>query len=149
MFAQPRTFRCAHCKEVVNDSMDVCPFCGGAIDREAASAAAEVQDKVNQAYSDASYMRTAAIAMFVFLGLSFVPLIPVVYWGFLVTFIVVIVMVIRWQVKFGNLKTDDPDYRQAGYRKNLSLVLWLLAIPAGFVLHPTITAVVNQMLFQR
>jgi hypothetical protein len=128
--------------------MAVCRFCDGSIDPETALAAAEVQDKVNQSCSDASYLRTAAIAMFVFLGLSFVPLIPIVYWGFLVTFIVVIAMVIRWQVKFGKLKTDDPDYRQAGYRKNLALVLWLIAIPAGFVLHPTIATLVNHLLFE-
>lgn len=127
--------------------MERCPFCSNTIDQQAAAAAAEVQDKVNQSYSDASYTRTAAVAMFVFLGLSFVPLIPVVYWGFLATFVVVIVMVIRWQVRFGRLKTEDPDYRQAVYRNNLALVLWLLAIPLGFVLHPTITTVLNDLLF--
>ncbi len=127
--------------------MERCPFCSNTIDQQAAAAAAEVQDKVTQSDSDASYTRTAAVAMFVFLGLSFVPLIPVVYWGFLATFVVVIVMVIRWQVRFGRLKTEDPDYRQAVYRNNLALVLWLLAIPLGFVLHPTITTVLNDLLF--
>jgi hypothetical protein len=128
--------------------MDVCPFCRGIIDREAASAAAELQDKANRAFSDASYMRTAAIAMFVFVGLSFVPLIPVVYWGFLATFVAVIVMVIRWQIRFGKLQTSDPDYRQARYRKNLALVLWLLAIPTGFVLRPTIVTIISNVLFE-
>jgi hypothetical protein len=28
MFGPLRNFRCFQCKEVVNDSMDVCPFCG-------------------------------------------------------------------------------------------------------------------------
>lgn len=128
--------------------MDVCPFCGVTIDRTAASAAAAAQDRVNQAYSEASYLRTASIAMFVFLGLSFVPLIPLVYSGFVVTFIAVIVMVVRWQVRFGELQTLDPDYQQANYRKNLALVLWLLAIPAGFVLSPTIKEIVNNFLFE-
>ena len=118
------------------------------IDRQAASAAAEVQDKANQAYSDASYLRTASIAMFVFLGLSFIPLIPAVYWGFLGAFGAVIVMVIRWQVRFGKLQTSDPDYRLAKSRKNLALVLWLLAIPTGFVLPPTIMAIVSNILFE-
>ena len=87
--------------------------------------------------------------MFVFLGLSFIPLIPVVYGGFVATFVIVIVLVVRWQVRFGKLQGSDPDYRQATYRKNLALVLWLLAIPAGFVLHPTITELVNDFLFER
>ena len=148
MFAQPRTFRCIKCNEVVNDSMDVCPFCGVTIDRQAASAAAEVQDKANQAYSDASYLRAASIAMFVFLGLSFIPLIPAVYWGFLGAFGAVFVMVVRWQMRFGKLQTSDPDYLLAKSRKNVALVLWLLAIPAGFVLRPTIVTILSNVLFE-
>lgn len=127
--------------------MDICPFCGVTIDREFALAASEVQEKVNRAYSDASYIRTASFAMFVFLGLSFVPLIPIVYWGFLVTFVAIIVMAIRWQMRFGKLHTSDPDYLQAIYRKDLALTLWLLAIPAGFVLHPSIAEIVNDFFF--
>ncbi len=146
MFSQLRTFQCPQCREVVNESMERCPFCSNTIDHQAAVAAAEVQERVNRSYSDASYSRSAAVAMLVFLGLSFVPLIPVVYWGFLATFVVVIVMVIRWQVRFGRLRTEDPDYRQAVYRKNLALVLWLLAIPLGFILRPTITAVLYELL---
>lgn len=127
--------------------MDLCPFCGVTIDKEVASAAAAGQEKVNRAYSDASFIRTASIAMFVFLGLSFIPLIPIVYWGFLVTFVVVIAMIIRWQLRFGRLQPSDPDYWQATYRKDLALVLWLLAIPAGFVLYPPIAELVNDFFF--
>ncbi len=145
MFSQLRTFQCPNCKEIVNERMEHCPFCANPIDQQAAAAAAENQDRVNQSYSDASYIRSAAVTLFVFLGLSFIPLIPVVYWGFLATFFVVIAMVIRWQLKFGRLKTEDPDYRQALYRKNLALVLWLFAIPLGFVLHPLIAAVWSEV----
>ena len=132
MFAQPKTFRCMNCNEMVNESMQQCPFCKVTIDQQTAIAAAEVQDKANQAYSDASYVRTAAIAMWVFLGLSFIPFIPLVAWAFVVTFLVVMVMLIRWQVRFGGLKTADPDYIKAKRSRNIALVLWLLAIP-GFI----------------
>jgi len=80
---------------MVNESMQKCPFCNSAIDPQAAIEAAAVQDKANQSYSDASYARTAAIAMWVFLGLSFIPL-PLVTLGFEITFAVVLVMLIRW-----------------------------------------------------
>lgn len=123
--------------------MERCPFCSIAIDEQAAATAAQLQAKVNQSCSDASYVRIAALAMFVFLGLSFIPFpfIGLVYWGFAITFVVVIVMVVRWQLKFGRLKTTDPDYLQARYQKNLALVLWLIAIPVGFMIQPVITTV--------
>src|SRR5438552_6706546 len=105
VFAQPRTFRCQTCNEMVNESMQKCPFCNSPIDQQAAIAAAEIQDKANQSYSDASYAKTAAAAMWVFLGISFIPFIPLVEWAFLATFIVVLIMLIRWQIKFGGVKT--------------------------------------------
>ena len=118
---------------MVNESMQQCPFCKTVIDPEVAIAAAEVQDKANQSYSDANYARTAAVAMWVFLGLSFIPFIPLVTLGSEITFFVVMVMLIRWQVKFGGLKTADPDYIRAKRTRNIVLVLWLIAIPAFIV----------------
>ena len=118
---------------MVNESMQQCPFCKAAIDPQAAIAAAEVQDKANQSYSDASYAKTAAVAMWVFLGISFIPFIPLVTLGSEITFFVVTVMLIRWQVKFGGLKTADPDYTRAKRSRNIVLVLWLVAIPAFII----------------
>lgn len=136
MFAQPRTFRCITCNEMVNESMQKCPFCKSAIDHQAANSAAELQENVNRSCSDASYARTAGVAMWVFLGLSFIPLIPVVAWGFLLTFFVVLILLIRWQVKFGGLKTEDSDYKRAKRSRNIALGLWLAAIPVGFIVRP-------------
>jgi hypothetical protein len=126
---------------MVNESMQKCPFCNSPIDQQAAIAAAEVQDKVNQSYSDASYARTAAVAMWVFLGISFIPFIPLVGWGFLITFFVVLVMLIRWMVKFGGLKTADPDFARAKRSRNVALILWLVAIP-GFVIRDIVASIV-------
>ncbi len=117
---------------MVNESMQKCKFCDVPIDHQAALAAAAVQDKANEAYSDASYARTAAVAMWVFLGLSFIPFVPVVGWGFVFTFCVVFGMLVRWQIKFGGLKTADPDFSRAKRSRNIAIVLWLVAIPAGF-----------------
>lgn len=118
---------------MVNESMQKCPFCNSAIDQQAAIAAAEVQDKANQSYSDASYAKTAAVAMWVFLGLSFIPFLPLVTLGFEITFFVVIVMLIRWQIKFGGLKTADRDYSRAQRFRNIAFGLWVAAIPAILV----------------
>jgi hypothetical protein len=148
MFAQPRTFRCPNCNEMINESMDRCRFCSTPTDHEAAASAAESQDKVNQSCNDASYARIAAVAMFVFLGLSFIPLIPVVYWGFLVTFAMVLVLLVRWQVKFGRLKTTDTDYGRARRSKNVALVLWLVAIPVGFVIRPLWDTIISFLFFR-
>lgn len=146
MFAQPRTFRCTNCNEMVNESMEKCPFCDSPIDQGVALAAAEVQDKVNRSYSDASYARIAAVAMWVFLGLSFIPFLPVVYWGFLLTFLVVMVLLIRWQVKFGGLKTVDPDYKRAKRSRTIALILWLVAIPVGFIIKPLLDVILQWVL---
>ncbi len=134
MLTQPQTFPCPNCNEIINDEMEKCRFCSAPIDKEAAVVAAELQSKVNQAYSDASYLKTAAVAMFIFLGLSFVPFLPLVFWGFVLTFLIVIVMLVRWQIKFSGLQTNDPDYRQARRSRNLALLLWLAAIAIGAVL---------------
>jgi hypothetical protein len=107
---------------------------------------AERQDQANQACSDASYLRTAAIAMFVFLGLSLIPFLPLVYWAFVGLFIGVLVMLIRWQVKFGSLITGDPDYVRAKRFRTLALILWIAAIPLGFVVRPLIDLIIARLL---
>jgi len=123
---------------MINDSMRQCRYCSVALDPGVVALIAERQDKANQAYSDASYLRTAAIAMFAFLGLSLVPMIPFVYWGFVVTFVVVLIMLIRWHIKFANLITSDEDYKRAKRSKNIALILWIAAIPLGFIVRPVI-----------
>lgn len=81
MFAQPQTYPCLKCNEIINETVEKCPYCSNPVDRQAAAVAAETQSKVNQACSDASYLRSAAFVMWVFLGLSFIPVIPVCWLG--------------------------------------------------------------------
>lgn len=138
MIANPRTFRCPNCNEMINDSMTVCRYCNVPVDPGVAQLIAERQEQANQAYSDASYVRTAVVAMYVFMGLSFIPLVPLVGWGFLATFVVVLVLLIRWLFKFGRLVTNDADYLKARRSWRLSLVLWIVAIPIGFIIRPLI-----------
>ena len=114
-------------------------LCNVVIDQQVAIAAAEAQD-ANQSYSDASYAKTAAVAMWVFLGLSFIPFVPLVAWGFVVTFLVVLVMLIRWQVKFGGLITADPDFARAKRYRNIAVILWLAALH-GFAIKLVVEAI--------
>jgi len=117
---------------MINDSMTECRFCSVPVDPGVAQLIADRQEKANQAYSDASYLRTAAIAMYVFFGLSLVPLLGFAFWAFLITFIVVIVLLVRWQIRYRSLITDDADYKKARRSWWISLVL-LLAVPVIFV----------------
>ncbi|HET9524802.1 MAG TPA: hypothetical protein VFO99_01460 [Pyrinomonadaceae bacterium] len=146
MLASPRTFRCPNCKEMINDSMTECRYCSTPVDPGVAAMIADRQEKANRAYSDASYLKTAAIAMFVFLGLSMLPFLPVVYWGFLITFVVVVVLLIKWQVRFGGLVTDDPDYQRARRSKNMALVLLIIAVPVGFIIRPFLDLILSAIL---
>jgi hypothetical protein len=138
MLTDVRTFPCPACSQIINDSAEKCRNCSTPVDREAALAAADIQDRVNQACSDASYLRTAAVTMFIFLGLSFVPFLPMVYWGFLFTFVALAVLLIRWQLRYRNIPTKDSDYHKAINNRDLSVILWLVAIAAGFVIKPLV-----------
>jgi len=138
MSFSPRTFRCPNCNEMINDQMTQCRFCSVPIDPGVAQLIAERQEKANQAVSDASFLRTATVALWVLLGLSFVPFIPFVELAFVVVGIVVIVLVIRWQVKFSNVLTNDPDYQTARKSWRLSLMLMLVALPVAFIVRPLV-----------
>lgn len=141
MSFSPRTFRCPNCNEMINDNMTECRYCSVPIDPAVAQLTADRQQKANQSVSDASYLRTATIAMYVFLGLSFVPFIPVVGLAFALVFFVVVFLVIRWQVKFGSLQTSDSDYVGARKSWRISLILLIVAAPLGFLVRPIVDAV--------
>jgi len=142
MLAQPQTFPCPNCGEIINDSMQTCRFCSAPIDPQVASAAAELQSRVNRACSDASFLRTAALAMFGLLALSIVPFISLItYLGFIITFFVVLVLIIRWQIKFGRLQTNDADYARSKRMRTVALILWLVAIPL-FVVRDVLVSII-------
>ena len=137
MLANPRTFRCPNCNEMINDSMVQCRFCSVPVDPNIAQLIADRQEKANHAYSDASYLRTAAIAMYVFLGLSMIPFIPIVFWGFLGTFVVVVVLLVRWQIRYATLVSDDADYKKARRSWWISLAM-VLVLPVIFIIRSVI-----------
>lgn len=145
MQQNPRTFPCPNCKEIINEGMQVCRYCKVPVDPAIAAQQAALQSKVNQACNDASYMRIAATAMFVFLAISLIPFLPFGFWGFLLSFFLVLILGIRWQVSFSGLPTADPDYAKARSTRNVALILWVIAIPVGFIIRPLLLGIVAQL----
>jgi hypothetical protein len=145
MNVSPRTFRCPNCNEMINDGMNQCRYCSVAVDPGIAQLMADRQQQANQACSDASYLRTATIGMYVFLVLSLIPLVPLVSPAFTILFVVVVVLLIRWQVKFGGLVSSDRDYEAARRSWRTSLIMMIVALPLGFVVRP----IMQEVLFRR
>ena len=140
MLANPRTFRCPNCKEMINESMVQCRFCSVLIDAHVAQLTADRVEKANQAYSDASFLKTSAIAMYVFLGLSMIPFLPLVFFGFLITIVVVIVLLIRWYVRFGMLISDDDDYKKARRSWWIAFAM-VFGVPVVFIIRSVIVLI--------
>lgn len=138
----PRTFRCPNCNEMINDSIKECRYCSVPVDPGIAQLIAGRQEQANQACSDASYLRTAIIAMYVFLVLSLAPFVPLVSPAFMIVFVVVIILLIRWQVRFGSLNITDQDYQAARRSWTTSLIMLIVAVPLGFIVRPIVQAVI-------
>ncbi|MDR3772347.1 MAG: hypothetical protein P4L26_03310 [Terracidiphilus sp.] len=84
------------------------------MDHEAAQKAAQLLTKINQACSDASYMKSSALAIPVFFVLRFVPLLNTLgAIGFIGLTIGIPVWALRWWLKFGGIATDDAEFLRA------------------------------------
>ncbi len=122
---------CPVCKQTIDASATQCRFCSSPIDPVAAQVAAEKMARVNQACSDASFLRTAAFSILVFIGVMFIPfmgLLGIVGYYFLL--VAVPFLAIRWWVKFGRIHADDSDFRRA--RVTVVVISVLIVIPIAF-----------------
>lgn len=107
-------FSCPTCRETINTSVARCPYCSTPIDEAAAKLSAAETSKISQACSDASYLKVmlgillpfGAVIFFPFLGLFGVA-------GFVFIKYALPVMLIRWWIRYGRIKTTDPDFRTA------------------------------------
>jgi hypothetical protein len=109
-----RVLPCPNCKETINTSMHQCPFCSVPVDHDVAETSAAAFGKVNQACSDASYLKIMAGCALTFFLLRFIPILGTVgILGFLFLEFAIPVMTIRWWIKFGKIKTDDLEFARA------------------------------------
>jgi hypothetical protein len=109
-----RVFACPHCRETINTSMVVCPFCFVSIDSIAAEESAGLTSRVSQACSDASYLKVMAWALVSFVLIMLLPFLGMIgvaglwFLRFAIPF-----MTIRWWMRYGSLKTIDPEFSRA------------------------------------
>ncbi len=122
-------FPCLNCKETINTSLSQCTYCGTAVDHSAALLSAAETSRISQACSDASYLKIMAWAILACLGLLFVPLIGLAgAAGFWFLRIALPVMVVRWWIKFGGIKTADPDFPGAKRAAVITSVVAVFAL---------------------
>jgi hypothetical protein len=129
MFDPVRVFQCPNCKETIDASALQCRFCSAPIDPDLAEVASAVMAKVNQACSDASFLKTAAWAILVAFAFRFVPIVSGLgSTAFLILLVAVPAMALRWWIKFSRLVSDEADFRRA--RRTVAAI----GIPISIVL---------------
>jgi len=105
-------FECPKCNETIDSSAAACRFCGTTVDHQAALQAAAVLSRVNQACSDAKYIRSTALVIPVFFVLRFLPFFGAVgLVGLCGLTVAMPFWALRWWIKFGKLDSRDPEYR--------------------------------------
>lgn len=129
-----RVFLCPACGETIALGCERCRFCSVVIDQQAASAAADLMDRVNQACSEADEIRALLpggqtdSALF---GPS----------GSRGDLYLVPILVLRWWYRFGSLRLNDDDLIRARrdmkqYALVLALVFAALAAFGIYVVGP-------------
>lgn len=110
----PSIFECPNCKETIDAKAEACRFCGVKVNHEAALKSALLLAKVNQACSDASYMRSTTFTLPVFFCLRFVPFISFVGTiGFIGLLIGIPIWALIWWRKYAGIGSQDADYVKA------------------------------------
>ncbi len=131
-------FPCPNCQETINTSIRQCPFCSASIDHTAAEQSAAATSKISQACSDASYLKIMAWTLLTFSLLMFVPFLGLAgLVGLWFLRIAIPVMVVRWWIKFGSIKTDEPDFARAKRAVIIVGIVALLALVSGAPMHPS------------
>jgi hypothetical protein len=127
-------FPCPNCREIVNTSLERCPFCSAPIDRATAEASAAETSKISQACSDASYLKIMVGMILTFILLIFVPFLSLAgIVGLWFLRFAIPVMAIRWWIKFGRIKTNDPDFVRA---RRAAIIVSIIAVLHHLHPHP-------------
>lgn len=125
---QSSTLPCPNCGQMIYSDTTKCRFCSADIDPAAAAAGAQLQKEVNDACNYAKVIRGMAAAMWVLFAVGFI--FSAGSLGVLAFFFVIPFALLVWQIKYGRLKTADPDYKKAKRDRLIAVALWL---PAGLL----------------
>jgi hypothetical protein len=146
MGVEPTIFECPNCGETIDVSAETCRFCNAPVDRPLALHRAMILARVNQACSDATYLRSCALALPVFFVARFVPFFS---WlgtlAFVALCFVIPVWAVIWWSRFSEVESQDPDYiksRKAVKIAGISVAVVLLL----FVILPFVVAFVYGMM---
>ncbi len=140
----PTIFSCPKCSETIDSSAEACRFCGEKVNPAAAQLAALVLAKVNQACSDASYMKSTAMAIPVFFLLRFVPFVSGMgVIGFIGLNLAIPIWSLRWWLRYGKLTSTEEDFLKARSTVKYSgiivtcilVLLVILPFLGGMLLH--------------
>jgi hypothetical protein len=113
--------------------MHQCAYCGVPIDHAAAASASEAFAKVNQAISDASYLTIMGGCALGFFLVQFVPFLSLIGWaGLLFLQFAIPFMTIRWLIKYAQIESPDPEFRNA---KRNAILVGFLAVFVIILLH--------------
>jgi hypothetical protein len=126
-------FRCLSCNEVITLGSTTCRFCSVPISPDAARAAAEQFDKVQNACEKANTIKVGNIAAGIFVALQLFLMFTNSLGSsklFLAWAVppAALIAVGGWFYKYGSLQTKDPDYPEAKAAMKTSLWIWLGAL---------------------
>jgi hypothetical protein len=124
------TFRCPSCREYINTDMAECRYCSAPVDPAIAAQLAGRQRAVNEAVSEAGFLRAYGRTCAGAFLISFLPLARCVAFPvFLVTAVILPFLLVRWRVRYWPLNFPDPDFKEARRKWLAALGLW--AAPAA------------------
>lgn len=138
-------FSCPQCNETIDASSEKCRFCGAPVNPDYARHAAEVLTRINQACSDASYMRSTALSLPVFFVLRFLPILSMLGTiGWTALLIGIPIWAAIWWIRYNAIETADQDFVRArktvlivgivaGSLLLISMILFLVFFAAGFL----------------
>jgi hypothetical protein len=131
MQVESNFFPCPNCGEIIAWEDLECRHCGCAVDPAAAAASARLQEQINRACDEASNARNFAGFVWIAFAIQFLYAMmgQVLFFGLM---IIAPVMLIRWQLNYGSIRTDDPDYQTAKRNRNIAFIL-LLPLPFAII----------------
>jgi hypothetical protein len=134
----PSVFDCPKCKQTIDASATSCRFCGAPVDRDIALKSAALLAKVNQAISEANYMRTVALSLPVFYVLHLIPFANMLgELGFLIVTVVVPIWGVIWWIRYNAIEYEDAEFkksRRAVLRTTIVIAaVFLISVVLSFI----------------